>query len=57
MNMQWRWHSQRSWSQLALGVWLIATGLLPLLNISIPYGGQLLSLLAVVAGVLIIMRR
>ena len=41
---------------LLLGIWLIATGLLPLLQVSIPYQELILSLLAVAAGVLIIKR-
>jgi hypothetical protein len=39
-----------------LAIWLIATGLLPLLNISIPASGSLLALLAVAAGILILVR-
>ena len=42
---------------LLLGIWLILTGLLPLLNIYFPSSGIILALLAIAAGVLIIMRR
>jgi len=42
---------------LCLAIWLILTGLLPLLNVNIPNSGALLSLLAVAAGVLLLMNR
>jgi hypothetical protein len=38
-----------------LAVWLILTGLKPLLNLNIPSGDLILALLAIVAGVLIIL--
>jgi len=37
-----------------LSLWLIATGLLPLLKISLPGGAMILAILAVAAGVLIL---
>ena len=40
-----------------LGIWLILTGLLPFLRVSIPNGNTLLPLLAVAAGVLILLQR
>ncbi|HLJ93015.1 MAG TPA: hypothetical protein VKU02_07470 [Gemmataceae bacterium] len=42
---------------LLLGIWLILEGLLPLLNISFPMRNEILHLLAIVAGVLILMER
>ncbi len=42
---------------LLLAIWLILTGLLPLLSISFPAAGTLMSLLAIAAGVLILMGR
>jgi hypothetical protein len=42
---------------MVLGIWLILTGLLPFLRISIPYSSVVMPLLAVVAGVLILMGR
>lgn len=42
---------------LLLGVWLILTGLLPFLRVSLPYGTTLLPLLAVVAGILLLVGR
>jgi hypothetical protein len=43
--------------KLLLGIWLIATGLLPYLNINIPNQGFIMAILAVVAGILIIVER
>lgn len=40
---------------IVLGLWLIATGLLPLLKINIPASGTILAVLAVVAGILILL--
>ena len=42
---------------LVLGIWLILTGLLPLLNFSFEGLGLLMNLLAIVAGVLLLMNR
>ena len=42
---------------LLLGIWLIATGLLPLLAVNVPYGGVILAVLAVVTGILLLLRR
>jgi hypothetical protein len=42
---------------LLLGIWLIATGLVQVFSISIPAIGILLPLLAIVAGVLILLSR
>ena len=39
-----------------LAIWLILTGLLPLLNISFPAGGVILAILAIAAGVLILLQ-
>jgi hypothetical protein len=37
-----------------LAIWLILTGLLPLLSISIPYSGIIMGALAIAAGILIL---
>ena len=37
-----------------LGIWLILTGLLPLLRLGIPESGTILAVLAIAAGVLIL---
>jgi hypothetical protein len=42
---------------ILLSIWLIATGLLSLLNISIPYSGVILALLAIAAGILLLIGR
>ena len=47
----------RNVGMLLLGIWLIVTGLLQIASISIPGIGILLALLAIVAGVLILIGR
>jgi hypothetical protein len=47
----------RKYGTILLCVWLIASGLISLLGASIPYSGPVLSLLAIAAGVLILMDR
>ncbi len=44
----------RNWGLMVLSIWLIATGLLPLLKISLPGGAMLLAVLAVAAGALLL---
>ncbi len=46
---------RRSLGAILLAVWLILQGLLPLLSIHIPNGSLLLDLLAIAAGVLILL--
>ena len=45
----------RNLGMLLLGIWLIVTGLVQVFSIAIPAIGTLLPLLAIVAGVLIIL--
>jgi hypothetical protein len=40
---------------LLLGIWLIATGLLPLVGVRIPASDIILALLAIVAGIVILL--
>jgi hypothetical protein len=40
-----------------LAVWLIASGVLPLLSIHVPASGVILAVLAVAAGVLLLLSR
>ena len=40
-----------------MGIWLIAAGALPLVNLNVPFGREVLSVIAVVAGILILMDR
>ena len=47
----------RNLGMLLLGIWLILTGLLPLLSLTFPASGTVLALLAVAAGVLLLIRR
>ncbi len=54
---KWTWQAERDWGRTMLGIWLIATGLVPLLNIRFDHLGTILAVLAIVAGVLILMRR
>ena len=42
---------------LLLAIWLIATGLLPLTKGRVPHAGTVLNVIAVVAGVLILLGR
>jgi hypothetical protein len=47
----------RSLGMLLLGIWLILTGLVQIASIPIPAIGTLLALLAIIAGVLILVGR
>ena len=42
---------------LLLGIWLILTGAMPLLNLSFSGLGMLMNVLAIIAGVLILLGR
>jgi hypothetical protein len=42
---------------LLLAAWLILTGLLPFLRVSVPHSGTILPLLAAAAGILILLER
>jgi hypothetical protein len=48
---------RRKWGMTLLAVWLILTGLLPLLHVEISYAGTILALLAIAAGVLLLLDR
>jgi hypothetical protein len=47
----------RNMGMLLLGIWLILTGLLQVVSVSIPGIGSILALLAIVAGILILVGR
>lgn len=47
----------RNFGFLLLGIWLVATGLIPLLNISFSGIGTLMAGLAIAAGALIVVGR
>jgi hypothetical protein len=62
MNVQWQEAAMqglggRRAGLMLAGVWLILTGLIPHLNVTIDRSGDLLDILAVVAGVLILVDR
>jgi hypothetical protein len=48
------WRTTNGWGTRLLAIWLIVTGALPLLGMHIPGAGQLLSGLAIAAGILIL---
>jgi hypothetical protein len=47
----------RNFSMLLLGIWLILTGLIPLLSLSFSGLGTLMAILAIAAGALIALGR
>ena len=49
--------NRRKWGMTLLAVWLILTGLLPLLSIDIPHSGTILAVDAIAAGVRILLDR
>jgi hypothetical protein len=49
--------SPKGLGMLLLGVWLVLTGLIPLLSISVAHLGTVMSVLAVAAGALVLMGR
>jgi hypothetical protein len=55
--MKWFWHTRPTWGHVALGIWLIAVNLLPMLGIAFPSRELVLAICGVVAGVLILMQR
>ena len=52
-----KWIGTKNWGMLLLAIWLIITGLLPFVNITFANMGLILSVLAVAAGVLILLER
>ena len=55
--MAWRTRSNRNLGLLLLGIWLIVYGLLQVVSVSIPGIGVIMAVLAIAAGVLIVMDR
>jgi hypothetical protein len=47
----------RNLGMVLLAVWLIATGALPLLGITFSHGGIVMEVLAIAAGILLLMGR
>ena len=52
-----KWLGTKNLGLLLLGIWLILTGLLPFVNISFASMGSIMALLAIAAGVLILLGR
>jgi len=42
---------------LLLGIWLVLSGVTPFLNVTIPYRATIMPLLALAAGILILLNR
>ncbi len=47
----------KSWGMILLGVWLILMGLIPLASLHITHSGAVMNILAVAAGLLILIGR
>ena len=47
----------KSWGMILLAIWLILSGLIPLLSIHIDRSGTFMNVLAVAAGVLVLFGR
>jgi hypothetical protein len=56
-NMKLNMKLPKNLGMLLLGIWLIVTGLLQVVSIHIPAIGTILALLAIAAGVLILLGR
>jgi len=52
-----QWIGTKNLGMLLLGIWLIATGLLPFVSITFVNMGMVLAVLAIAAGVLILAGR
>lgn len=52
-----KWLGTGDLGMLLLAIWLVLTGLLPLLHISFPNSGVVMSILAVAAGIMLLLRR
>jgi hypothetical protein len=52
-----QWIGTKNLGMLLLGIWLIATGILPFVSITFVNMGMVLAVLAIAAGVLILLGR
>ena len=52
-----KWLGTKNLGMLLLGIWLVLTGLLPLMHISFANMGSIMAVLAVAAGSLILLGR
>ncbi len=55
--MKWLWQARANWGHRLLAIWLIATGFISLTGTFIPYAPLILSVLAIAAGVLLLLQR
>jgi hypothetical protein len=57
--MKWFWQTRAAWGERLLAIWLIATGILALTGVgaTIPHVSLIMALLAVAAGVLLLLKR
>ena len=51
------WNRKRNWGLLLLGVWLVLTGVTSFVNITAVNMGPVLAVLAIVAGIAILLGR
>jgi hypothetical protein len=49
--------SSRSAGIILLSIWLILTGLMPLMRVDLPNSGMIMGILALVAGILLLIGR
>jgi hypothetical protein len=52
-----KWPGRKNWGMLALAIWLIATGASSFVQISAINMGLILAVLAIVAGILLLLDR
>ncbi len=55
--MRMFWSRDRNLGMLLLGIWLIATGVTPFVHVTFVSMGPVLGVLAIAAGVLLLLRR
>ena len=57
--MKWLWQTRAAWGERLLAIWLIGTGVVALTGVgaSIPHVNLILAVLAVAAGVLLLLKR
>jgi len=51
------WNKKRNLGMLLLGIWLVLTGVLAFVDVSVAYMGLVMAALAIAAGVLILLGR
>jgi len=56
-KMKWFWQNRATWGSRLLAIWLIASGALALSGTVLPHANQILSVLAIVAGIMLLLQR